>query len=323
MNKVSIIIPIYNAENYIEKCLKSIINQSYKEIEIICIDNNSNDSSIKIAEKYAEIDSRIKIEKEKRKGVSYARNKGIDIATGDFISFIDSDDFVEQNFIEKLLCGVQDKGDISIGNFYIVNNNLMREKKETNQRVYLDKESIIERIFLRNEFCAFCWNKLYKTKIIKENNLTFLVNQNICEDLLFNLNYVKNSKDGGWYDFTPIYNYVQHSNSSYNTLNIENWSNVFELEKYVENLDILRTEKQITNWKFYYLYMLLDYRERCYLAKKKSKENEVLKKVKTIKKEVFKNNSIGFLLKTKIMIKIYIPKASIEVKKYRRKINER
>lgn len=323
MSKVSIVIPIYNAEKYIEKCLKSVINQTYKNIEIICVDNNSSDNSLELVKKYAKNDNRIKIEKEKRKGVSFTRNKGIDISTGDYISFIDADDFVEQNFIEKLLQGIQEKGDISIVSFSIINGKYKNEiSNRINNRIFLTKEEILKKIFLRNEFCAFCWNKLYKAQIIKENNLRFSIKQEICEDLLFNLDYIKNSKDGGWYDSVKTYNYVQNINSSYNSLNIEKWNSVFLLENYVENLNVLKTEKQINNWKFFYIYILLDYRERCYLLKRKKEESKIKKKIGILKKDVFYNKSVDIMSKIKIMIKIYIPKISVEVKKYRRKKNE-
>jgi glycosyltransferase involved in cell wall biosynthesis len=101
--KVSIIIPIYNMENYLEECIESIIEQSYKNIEIILINDGSTDKSEIICRKYQIKDTRIKLISSKNKGVSNARNLGIEASTGEYISFIDPDDTVDKKYIEKLL----------------------------------------------------------------------------------------------------------------------------------------------------------------------------------------------------------------------------
>ena len=104
MNKIiiSLIIPVYNVENYLRQCLDSIINQTLKEIEIICINDGSTDSSKQILEEYALKDERIKIINQKNKGAGAARNSGIDAATGEYIGFVDSDDWVNLDAFEKL-----------------------------------------------------------------------------------------------------------------------------------------------------------------------------------------------------------------------------
>ena len=99
---ISIIVPIYRVEEYLDKCLSSIINQTYKNLEIILVNDGSDDNSIKIAKKYAKKDERIKIIEEDNKGLSCARNTGINASTGKYITFVDSDDFIEENYIEVL-----------------------------------------------------------------------------------------------------------------------------------------------------------------------------------------------------------------------------
>ncbi len=101
-NKFSLIVPVYNVEKYLEKCLNSIINQTYKDFEVIIVIDGSKDNSESICKKYAENDNRIKIIKQKNKGLSEARNEGIKKATGDYLLFIDSDDFIELNLLETL-----------------------------------------------------------------------------------------------------------------------------------------------------------------------------------------------------------------------------
>ena len=102
MSKVSIIIPVYNVEKYLKKCLDSVINQTYKDIEIICVNDGSKDGSENILKEYATKDSRIKIIEKKNGGLSSARNAGLDVASGEYCYFVDSDDWIELNTIEKL-----------------------------------------------------------------------------------------------------------------------------------------------------------------------------------------------------------------------------
>ena len=102
MEKVSVIIPIYNASSTLEKCLNSIINQTYKNLEIILVDDGSTDSSGKICDKFAKNDDRIKVIHKKNEGLGKTRNVGILESTGDYLFFVDSDDFIDLNTIEKL-----------------------------------------------------------------------------------------------------------------------------------------------------------------------------------------------------------------------------
>lgn len=102
MNKISIIIPIYNVEQYLPQCLDSIINQTYKNLEIILINDGSTDNSGKICDNYAKVDNRIHVFHKKNEGVSSARNLGLEKCTGDFIGFVDPDDFIELNMYELL-----------------------------------------------------------------------------------------------------------------------------------------------------------------------------------------------------------------------------
>lgn len=102
MVKVSVVIPVYNVENYLEECLDSIINQTLKDIEIICINDGSTDASIDILEKYAKADSRIQIFNQNNSGLSAARNRGIELSKGEFVYFIDSDDYLDLNALKEL-----------------------------------------------------------------------------------------------------------------------------------------------------------------------------------------------------------------------------
>ena len=115
MPKYSIVIPVYNVEKYLHQCLNSVINQTYKNLEIICINDGSKDNSLIILNEYLQKDNRIVIVNQKNSGVSSARNKGIRLSTGDFISFIDSDDYLDLNVYEKCVQRIiSDNSDIII-----------------------------------------------------------------------------------------------------------------------------------------------------------------------------------------------------------------
>ena len=185
--KVSIIVPVYNVENYLERCVNSIINQTYKNLEIILINDGSSDNSPKICDKFAEQDKRVKVVHKENGGVSSARNKGLDIATGDYVEFVDSDDYIEPNCVETLVNKIQDN-DLVICGYNLKNNK--------NTMMAFEEESVLDfRINQKQFFKAFkqfminspC-NKLYKKELITTE---FDVNYSLGEDTLFNLQYLK------------------------------------------------------------------------------------------------------------------------------------
>ena len=142
MNKVSIIIPVYNVQKYLRKCLDSIVNQTFKNIEIIIINDGSSDNSLNICKEYSKKDKRINIINKHNEGVSKARNTGLLYATGEYISFIDSDDWVEQNMIEELYNSItSNKADLCICNFIKENKNKRDYiKSNINQKILIGKE---------------------------------------------------------------------------------------------------------------------------------------------------------------------------------------
>ena len=173
MPKVSIIVPVYNVEKYLEKCLDSLINQTLKDIEIICINDGSLDNSINILEKYAIKDNRLKIISQKNAGLSAARNTGINAASGDYIGFCDSDDWVSLDFYEKLYkCAVQNNTDIACGEIIKI-----RKGKEKKFLTY-NNETIAKTYLEKLQSCnvpdySYAWNKIYRLSKIKKHNLYF------------------------------------------------------------------------------------------------------------------------------------------------------
>ena len=170
-NLISIIVPIYKVEAYLNKCLDSICNQTYKNLEIILVDDGSPDNSGKMCDDYAKKDSRIKVIHKENGGLSSARNAGLDIATGEYISFIDSDDYINAKFIETLynLC-IENNADISECDFLKFENDDVKEiKEEVNIHLYTSHE-MQNRMYseIDNVRSVVVWNKLYK-KYIYEN----------------------------------------------------------------------------------------------------------------------------------------------------------
>lgn len=189
---VSIIIPVYNIEAYLDRCLESVVNQTYKNLEIILIDDGSTDNSGAICDKYKENDVRIKVIHKENEGVSKARNVGIDIANGEFIGFVDSDDWLKEDTIEKLLFYIKKySADIAQCNItYINDKGEERSYKEKAKEllVYNKEESLIG--LLDEDIITAVCNKLYRKSAIK--NIRFEIGKRMGEDGYFNFQIFKN-----------------------------------------------------------------------------------------------------------------------------------
>ncbi len=178
---ISVIIPVYNVENYIEKCIYSVINQSYKNLEIILVDDGSTDKSGVLCDKYEKIDKRIKVIHKENGGLSSARNMGLDCANGEYIMFLDSDDFVETTILQELysLC-YKNNVEISICNYKYINNDKEEANdKEENAEYIYDNIEKFHKMFFEGKFFWMAWGKLYKRRVF--NNFRFKENQ-IYED---------------------------------------------------------------------------------------------------------------------------------------------
>lgn len=186
--KVSIIVPVYNTEQYLEECLDSLRNQIYKNIEVILVDDGSRDGSGGICDRYAAQDDRFVVVHNTNHGVSYSRNCGLKIASGDYISFVDSDDIVDEHYVQYLLDAAQKYGaDVACCSMVRFYENGQREE------VHLwdtDKQFCGNEIFdyaagKEKTFVGYVWGKIYVAQIIKENGLFFDEKIQICEDSLF------------------------------------------------------------------------------------------------------------------------------------------
>ena len=179
MPLVSVIIPVYNVEKYLRECLDSLINQSLKDIEIICVNDGSTDSSLDILNEYKEKDNRFTVITQKNINAGVARNTGLKVATGEYLSFLDSDDIFEPNMLEEMYnTAVKDGSDTVICNFYLYCNET--KKSSWNFRIAdkFVKKSPFSPLDVKDEIFNIsspnAWTKLFKHSLFTDNNLQFV-----------------------------------------------------------------------------------------------------------------------------------------------------
>lgn len=174
MAKVSVIVPVYNVEKYLKRCLDSLINQTLSDIDIICINDGSKDSSLQILEQYAQKDSRIVIYNQENSGLSVARNTGLEHASGEYIGFVDSDDWVDLDFYEKLYNSAKNNNaDIAVADFIREHPNKKPKRlKLKEEKIYTTPEDKFMICKVHREGCV--WNKIYRTEFIHFINLKFV-----------------------------------------------------------------------------------------------------------------------------------------------------
>lgn len=171
MDKISIIVPVYKVEDYLENCVNSLLNQSYINIEIVLVDDGSPDSCPKLCENYARVDSRVKVIHKENGGLSSARNAGIVAATGKYITFIDSDDYVNIHYIEILVNAMQRYDtDIAVCSYDIVSPEKVNSEDVISELEYkkMSRDEFIETALYGKGFSVSAWGKLYKRSMFSE-----------------------------------------------------------------------------------------------------------------------------------------------------------
>lgn len=213
---VSIIIPVYNAERYLAKCIESILRQTYEAFELVLVDDGARDGSGKICDDFSKKDNRLKVLHIENGGVSRARNIGIEHIRGEYVLFVDSDDYLEENMLEVLVDGIKkEESDLVICGFINENLNSSKEifpkEKEGNYVV----EQIATNI-LRDPYAyiyGVLWNKLFRTNIIKNHQLKFINNVTFGEDFIFNLSYLSQIQKVEVIS-KGLYHYIRYNNNS-------------------------------------------------------------------------------------------------------------
>lgn len=206
---ISVIVPVYNVETYLRQCIDSIIGQTYRDLEIILVNDGSTDGSGVICDEYASRDARIKVIHKANGGLSSARNAGLEVAVGDLISFVDSDDWVEITLYDSVINTFKGKPDLDIVrfNFYLARPGLEKEEERTLPQVsYVDEELIKAYALSPNLGTAVAWCSVYRASLLREHNLKF-VEGILHEDEPFTLFLYSLPKIKLEFLHTPLYNY--------------------------------------------------------------------------------------------------------------------
>ena len=215
MSKVSIIVPVYNGEKVLPHCIESIINQDYKDIEIILVDDGSKDDSFKVISEYAKKDDRIVPVHKENGGVSSTRNLALDMATGDYIQFIDVDDWLPFDSTKLMVRAIEEeKSDLVVGDFYRVVDGKSSKKGSIRKGGVMTLGEYADRMLLTpaDFYFGVLWNKLYKKKIIDEFDIRMDVNISMSEDAIFNLQYLQHTSLISILK-SPVYYYVKSEGS--------------------------------------------------------------------------------------------------------------
>lgn len=237
---ISIIIPVYNAEKYLSKCLDSVKNQTYQDIEIILVNDGSTDQSRLICEEYSKKDNRFIVINKENGGVSSARNSGLKVATGKYIGFVDPDDWIEKNMYERLYnLIIENSADISMCGYikeYVDGSILYNTKKS--DIIRLNQKQALNSILNEEGFKGYLWNKLFSASLIKKDpKIIFDEEIHFCEDLLFCCKSILKSTNIV-FDPTPYYHYIIHKrNASQSQFSIKKLTALDALGKIINLLN--------------------------------------------------------------------------------------
>ena len=200
---ISIIVPIYNVQKYLDRCMKTLLNQTYRNIEIILVDDESPDECPKMCEEYAKIDQRVKVIHKKNGGLGFARNSGLEIAQGKYIIFVDSDDYVTENMCHLLYEAAKKyEADVVYGGIFYADGEKIKESKVvTKERVWKGKQEVKDLLldFIATEpnekkdtiMEVSVWKALFRKKVFDEYDISFVSErQFISEDVIFDIDYL-------------------------------------------------------------------------------------------------------------------------------------
>lgn len=302
---ISVIVPIYNVEKYLPRCIESIINQTYKNLEIILVDDESPDNCGRICDEYMEKDARIKVIHQKNKGLSGARNSGIDIATGEYLAFVDSDDYIEPIMYETLYNDIQehDAGMSICSRYYEFEDGhrVERYKLEQEVKVYSGKEAIVE----MNNYSSFdmsAWDKLYKRELFKEIRFP---QGKLSEDFFIMFRLLDKARKVT-FNPKPLYIYVQRNNSISRNTKI-NWDFIeaskeqmkYICEKYPDLEDVAKTAYASANMTVYNFHI------KSHVKCQKERKKELQRHVRENLQQVKSNTRLALIKKMQAILFVY------------------
>ena len=316
---ITVIIPVYNTEKYLDKCIKSVINQTYKNLEIIIVNDGSTDNSLNYIQKCKKQDNRIKIINKANGGLSSSRNKALDIHKGKYISFIDSDDYVDSNFIEELYNNlINTNSDISVCNYYNTINGIDYFKKYENF-VLEGKDKYKYLLGKFSELTIISCNKLYKEEIFKNIRFKTCIKHedaDIIVDILNNTQKISYMLD------KCLYHYNRRDNTLSTTCNIGSFDMINALEK---NIKTMKKNNIKANYIKFELSIYIELKYILTNIKENEDDELIINKYKNklikYQKNILENSKI--IYKIIVILFILFPKTFSKIKKIRTKIKRK
>ena len=284
---ISVVIPVYNVEKYLDKCMESVLNQTYSNIEVILVDDGSTDKSGKICDEYQKKDKRVVVYHKENGGLSDARNYGINKSHGEYITFIDSDDFVEQNYVEFLYKLIKEnQADIAMGKQYVRYPEKIINTGSGNT-YNVNAHDCMEKLLYSEDFDVSAWAKLYKKELFKSikfpKGMVFEDAGTTYKLILQSKKIVLKSE--------PIYNYIIRNNSITNSkFNIKKMDMIYNTQKMVDDTikvypDLFKAGKR--RMMYAYLSTITQYARNN--SKDKKIRKELMDYIKKNRNEVLKN----------------------------------
>lgn len=242
-NLISIIVPTYNASKCIGTLINSVLHQTYKNFELIIIDDGSTDSTYNICKSIANKDKRIKVYTKKNGGVSSARQYGINLASGEFSIHADADDWMNEDMLENLYKeAIENSSDIVIADFYIKNGN--KESLSIQKPNSLKADKVLQDLF-NNKLFGSLWNKLIRTELYKKYNAQFFYGINHCEDLLLLAQLLQHNEIKISYCSKAFYHYVFNPNSITNNYTYETYKTRLKFRNKLKEILVCSNSKEI------------------------------------------------------------------------------
>lgn len=295
--KISVIIPIYNAQSYLPECLKSLSKQTFRDFETILVDDGSEDDSFKICMDFKNNMSNLEVLHIENSGVSIARNIGLNHATGDLIVFIDADDVLERDFLEKISYPMLEKS-IDLVCCRYSTSPILNKSVSTRDNIILDSNNFGFQVLSNIEIGGFLWNKIFRKSIIDKMPMLFPEKISIWEDKFFILNYLNYCEKVECIN-DVLYYYRQHENSAISFMNYDKIRHKLFVDESLRKSVQFKKSKELLNYEYFRL--LIDWG----MIGKKS--NQLIKKDKNqIVRSIIKEKGYKYLnIKRKINF-IYI-----------------
>ena len=303
---ISVIVPVYNVEQYLDRCIGSIVNQTYTNLEIILVDDGSPDNCPTMCDNWAEKDCRIKVIHKQNGGLSDARNAGLAVASGEYIAFVDSDDWIHKEYIIILYNAIcNNNADISACSINITNHYIEDQLVTESNCSLFDNYSVMKSLVNGKEFASNVWNKLYSSALL--NNERFVVGK-YHEDEFFSYKIISKVTSAVYVN-TPLYFYYQRPGSIMNSFSIKRLDIFDAYTERIKFLDTNYPDLAIIDKKSFYIALV----NHCCLAlkfKNKDAVNTIILYSKFIKMRVkdfslFNIKTIFYIICSKINIKLF------------------